>query len=150
MKNLICLLLVLTLACNNANSGTALATENLGVKQDQEGASIILDHWIGSFDGSFLRLEGESADPRGWATVELNISKKATTFYLFSYAEEINQELEIVEVKDTSIIFKVSESDLDNKIFLRKKNGKYEMESDFINSLVNRKQLIIMNLNIQE
>ncbi|BAX78765.1 hypothetical protein [Labilibaculum antarcticum] len=151
MKILVYLLLVLTLACKNgANSKMALKTTNMAVKQDHIDLCSVPNQWIGSFDGSFLRLEGESADPRGWATVELDISKKTATFYLFSYAEEINHELDIVEVKDNSITFKVSNSDLDNKILLRKKNGQYEMESDLINSLVKKEQLIIMNLNVQE
>jgi hypothetical protein len=151
MKISIYLLLILTFACNNGvNNKTALETTNIADKQDQIDLCSVPDQWLGSFEGSFLRLEGESADPRGWATVELEISKKSATFYLFSYAEEINHELEIVEVKDNSITFKVNNSDFDNKILFRRKNGQYEMESDIINSLVNKEQLIIMNLNVQE
>ena len=151
MKILIYLLLILTFACNNGvNNKTSLETTSVSVKQKQIDLCSVPDQWIGHFEGSFLRLEGESADPRGWATVELDIFKKTATFYLFSYAEEINQELDIIEVKDKSIIFKVKDSDFDNKICLSKKDGLYEMKSDFINSLVNKKQLIIMNLNVQE
>ncbi|WP_415325553.1 hypothetical protein [Chryseobacterium sp. MMS23-Vi53] len=42
----------------------------------------------GNCKGSFLRLKEESADPRGWANVNLNINKDSISFHIFSYVEE--------------------------------------------------------------
>ncbi len=137
--------LILFLSCNSKTiNKTASDAPTIYIKQDQKETNTCFDQWIGDYEGSFLRLEGESADPRGWATVELKISKEKSTFYLFSYVEEKNYELEIIEEKDNSIIFRAKDSTINNKIHLRKKHNELEMESGFINNLVNKKQLIIM------
>ena len=139
--------LILFLSCNSktTNKTTSDGT-SIPAKQVQTDIYSLSDQWLGNYEGSFLRLEGESADPRGWATVELHISKKKSTFYIFSYVEEKNYGLKIVEEKDSSITFRISDTTLNSKISLYKNNKNLEMESDFINGLLNNKQLIIMTL----
>lgn len=139
--------LILILACNSKTTNKTMSDSTfVHPKQEQTDIYSLSNQWLGNYEGSFLRLEGESADPRGWANVELNISINKSTFYVFSYVEEKNYELEIIEEKDNSVTFKISDTTLNSKIYLRKNNKGLEMESDFINSLVNKKQLITMSL----
>jgi len=139
--------LILFLSCNSktTNKTTSDGT-SIPAKQVQTDIYSLSDQWLGNYEGSFLRLEGESADPRGWATVELHISTKKSTFYIFSYVEEKNYELKIVEEKDNSITFRISDTTRNSKISLYKNNENLEMESDFINDLLNKKQLIMITL----
>jgi len=139
--------LILFLSCNSKTTNkTTSDITSIHAKHGQTDIYSLSDQWLGNYEGSFLRLEGESVDPRGWATVELHISKKKSTFYIFSYVEEKNYGLKIVEEKDSSITFRISDTTLNSKISLYKNNKNLEMESDFINGLLNKKQLIIMTL----
>lgn len=105
----------------------------------------ILKDWVGIYEGTFLRLKDESADPRGWATITLKISESEIVFDLFSYVEENKFQLNVVEQKKDSIILTNSNDTIkQNRVFLSKKNNKYTLESSYIDSLLSIKESIKM------
>lgn len=56
----------------------------------------ITKDWIGYYEGSFLRLKDESADPRAWGTLNVKIGTDTATFHLDSYKEQIRKNLKVI------------------------------------------------------
>ena len=105
----------------------------------------ISKQWIGSFEGSFLRLQGESRDSRGWATVDLKILENQITFQLSSYVEENSFELVLIKQQVDSITFKMKNDTIKNtEVYFYKKNNEYILKSLFIDDLIHKKELIKM------
>jgi hypothetical protein len=101
--------------------------------------------WIGIYEGTFLRLKEESADPRGWATITLEISENHIVFDLFSYVEENKFQLDIIEQKKDTLKLKISNDSIrENSILLYKKNNEYLFESSYIHKILHNKELIKM------
>ncbi|MDR2236630.1 MAG: hypothetical protein LBE92_10940 [Chryseobacterium sp.] len=51
--------------------------------------------WNGKYFGTFLRLKDESADPRAWGQINLDINGKKAVFKLDTYVEILEKDLEV-------------------------------------------------------
>lgn len=115
--------------------------ENLSsVNKTDSGESLLINKWFGDYEGLFLRMKEESADPRSWGTISIKLSKDSTSFYLFSYMEEKNFKLKLVEAGKNSITF-----DMENNNIIKINNtdskSKYTLESSYINNLIGEKKI---------
>lgn len=117
------------------------------IKQENDQDSGISEKWFGKYEGSFLRMSNESADPRAWASVEFNISSVELTFYYFSYPEQdINHNLELISEKSESLVLKIKgDNETDNKYHIYKKGNKIFLENTYINNLMGRKEIVELN-----
>lgn len=100
-----------------------------------------LSKWFGNYEGSFLRMKDESADPRGWATINIKLSKDSLSFYLFSYLEEKNLKLKLIKSDENSIILNM-ENNNTLKINNTGSKNKYTLESSYINDLLGEKMIV--------
>ncbi len=113
-------------------------------KEEKVLVKDISKKWQGKYEGSFIRLSQESADPRAWASLELEVKSNELKFYYFSYLEQdINQVLKLREEKSKSLSFGVdNKTELDNKCLIYLKEGEFLFESAYINKLMKGKQII--------
>jgi len=106
----------------------------------ESGKSLLINKWFGDYEGSFLRMKEESADPRSWGTISIKLSKDSTSFYLFSYMEEKNFQLKLIEAEQNSITFDMENNNI-LKINNTKNKNKYTLESSYINNLIGEKKI---------
>ncbi|QYS89191.1 DUF3828 domain-containing protein [Flavobacterium davisii] len=86
-----------------SNSRKSLSnSENIG--------DLKIINWIGTYNGTFLRLKDESSDPRGWANFNIKIDKNFQDFYLFSYVEEKNSKLKLINTNNDELIFRMDDN----------------------------------------
>ena len=88
--------------------------------------------WNGKYECNFLRIKEESADPRAFGMININIENSTATFQLDSYNEVIDKNLMILESGQNKIIL----CDADNKnskYSIVKNNGEYTLTSDLLN-----------------
>lgn len=100
------------------------------------------NQWYGRYEGSFLRLKDESADPRGWATVTININKDSAVFNISSYVEEKSFKLKLKEQSVDSIIFNMEDNNL---LKINKESKIYTLENTYIDNLISSKNKIKLN-----
>lgn len=100
------------------------------------------NQWYGSYEGSFLRLKDESADPRGWATVIININKDSAVFNISSYVEEKSFKLKFKEQSVDRIIFNMEDNNL---LKINKESEIYTLENTYIDNLISSKNKIKLN-----
>lgn len=91
-----------------------------------------IDQWYGQYEGHFLRLEGESGDPRGWARINLNIHKDSVIFYIFSYVEEETFKLKCIKADEKTIEFTAAPNE--NIRLIKKDRQNYIIKSNYIDS----------------
>ncbi|WP_147404155.1 hypothetical protein [Aquimarina sp. AD1] len=111
-------------------------------KYKEVNSSKISSHWYGSYEGAFLRIKEESADPRAWASMSINISKDSTVFKLFSYIEEEDYSLIPIE-KSKNIIDLVQQDLVENNAngqlnlgTIIYKDKEYFLQSPHLDSLI--------------
>lgn len=139
MKKIIFLLTLLLLTINCKKSLGTANKAAVGITTSNKSNSSIGKQWYGKYEGSFLRLEGESADPRGWATVNLNITKDSMVFNISSYVEEKTFKLTFKEANEDNVAFSM---DNNNIIKLKRNNKNYMLESTYIDTLMKNKNQI--------
>lgn len=100
------------------------------------------NQWYGRYEGSFLRLKDESADPRGWATVTININKDSAVFNISSYVEKKSFKLKLKEQSVDSIIFNMEDNNL---LKINKESKIYTLENTYIDNLISSKNKIKLN-----
>ncbi|OAB78230.1 hypothetical protein [Cochleicola gelatinilyticus] len=81
-------------------NGVPLKAWNFSKKNTSE----IAQKWIGTYKGKFLRMKSESADPRAWGTINLNITKDAATLRIDSYLENKEQSLLLTKQNKDQLI----------------------------------------------
>lgn len=99
----------------------------------------INNKWFGSYAGSFLRMKEESADPRGWGQIKIEIGKTSAKFHLDSYIENVERELRIVQVNRSEIKF----ADRDNKnlmLTIKLDKDKYWLSGNLMEQIVGIKE----------
>ncbi|OWP84467.1 hypothetical protein BWK59_05250 [Flavobacterium davisii] len=117
------------------NLTTSNSRKSLSNSENIGGLKII--NWIGTYNGRFLRLKDESSDPRGWANFNIKIDKNLENFYLFSYVEEKNSKLKLINTNNDELIFRMDDN---NIIEIKKdKKSKCTLESSYIDSLTGKK-----------
>lgn len=91
--------------------------------------------WQGAYSGSFLRLKEESADPRAWGSIKLNIDKESAKFYLDSYNENVVKELKVVFADAQKVRFVARDNDKQGLTLLLDKN-KYKLSGTLMEEIV--------------
>ena len=91
--------------------------------------------WLGIYNGSFLRLKVESADPRAWGRINLSIEKESVKFSLDSYNENVVKELKVVFADAKKIRFVALDNDKQGLTLLLDKN-KYKLSGNLIEEIV--------------
>lgn len=99
----------------------------------------INNEWSGTYIGSFLRMKGESADPRGWGQIKIEIGKASAKFHLDSYIENLIRDLKIVHVDSKEIQFAAMD-DKNLKLTIILDQGKYRMSGNFMEQIVGVKE----------
>lgn len=87
--------------------------------------------WYGNYEGHFLRMEGESADPRGWASIQLNMNKDSIIFHISSYVEEKTFRLKVDKFDTKSIEFSMEPNE--NIKIIKTNSESYIIKSPYIN-----------------
>lgn len=131
----------------NHEQPTAKDTIDLGIiylhklQQDivKNKESSINNDWSGTYSGSFLRMKGEYADPRGWGQIKLEIGKASAKFHLDSYLENIERTLKIAHTDSKEIQF-AAEDDKNKKLTMQLDHGKYRMSGNLIEQIVGVKE----------
>ena len=91
--------------------------------------------WIGKYSCNFLRMKEESADPRAYAMIYINIDDNTATFKLESYLEDLNEELVVLSSNTTEIV--LAEKDNKNsKFIITKSSDKIELKSNLLNKTI--------------
>lgn len=93
------------------------------------------DEWIGTYKGQFLRLKEESADPRAYAMLYIDIKNNEAIFKLDSYKEILNTDLVIFSYNSNEIVL-VEKNNKNSKFTITKNNKKYELKSNLLNDTV--------------
>lgn len=91
--------------------------------------------WKGKYSCNFLRMKEESADPRAYAMIYINIENDSATFQLESYLEDLNKELLILSCSLTEIIL-VEKNNKNSKFTITKNNRNFQLKSDLLNKTI--------------
>ncbi len=117
----------------------AVAKDTQLLKENNSGAgakqAAISKEWQGTYSGSFLRLKEESADPRAWGSLGLNMDKGSAKFYLDSYNENVVKELKVVFADAQKIRFVARDNDKQGLTLLLDKN-KYKLSGTLMEEIV--------------
>jgi hypothetical protein len=95
--------------------------------------------WSGIYNGSFLRMKGEYADPRGWGQIKIEVGKGDAKFQLDSYIENLKRELKIVHVDAKEIHFAALD-DKTQKLIMLLDQGKYRLSGNLMEQIVGVKE----------
>ncbi|PXY46040.1 hypothetical protein [Flavobacterium hydrophilum] len=91
--------------------------------------------WRGKYSCNFLRMKEESADPRAYAMIYINIEENAATFQLESYLEDLNKGLFILSCSSTEIIL-VEKNNKNSKFIITKNNKNFKLKSDLLDKTI--------------
>ena len=94
--------------------------------------------WIGNYEGSFLRLKEESADPRAWGQIKLEINNTNAKLNIDSYVENVEINMKLISNSKNEIKFKELSSN--KEIVLTRKLDKILLEGNLIESIVGVKE----------
>lgn len=106
----------------------------------------ISKEWLGVYNGSFLRLKDESADPRAWGTINLSVAKESVKFQLDSYSENVAKELNIVYA-DTQKIRLVAQDNNKQVLTLLFDKNKYKLSGSLIEAIVGERETYELKKN---
>lgn len=95
--------------------------------------------WEGKYEGSFLRLKDESADPRAWGNITLEIKEKNATLKIESYVENIEKNLTVIAESATEI--KLKEETNNKFLSINKKSNKISLKGNLMESIVGSKDI---------
>lgn len=93
--------------------------------------STISKSWNGKYEGSFLRIKEESADPRAYAMIYIDIKDNKATFRLDSYNEILDKDLLILNNNPNKIILQEKDNS-DSKFLIIRKNDDFILTSDLL------------------
>lgn len=91
--------------------------------------------WLGNYSCNFLRMKDESADPRAWGMIRINIKKDSAKLGLDTYIENFERELKIINETENQIILSLK-NQKDSTFIISKKDKRYFLKSNFINETV--------------
>ena len=93
--------------------------------------SAISKSWNGKYEGNFLRIKEESADPRAYAMIYIDIKDNKATFRLDSYNEILDKDLLILNNNPNKIILQEKDNS-DSKFSIIRKNDDFILTSDLL------------------
>lgn len=106
-----------------------------------ENKSILV--WNGKYEGTFLRLKGESADPRAWGKISLDIKDKNANFNLDTYNEIVEKNLLVLDISANEL--KLEDKATNKFLKLNKVAGKIFMLGNLMESIVGEKEKYEIN-----
>ncbi|WP_124636993.1 hypothetical protein [Taibaiella sp. KBW10] len=90
--------------------------------------------WNGKYECNFLRIKEESADPRAYAMININIEGNKVTFRLDSYKEILDKDLLILERNPNKIVLREKDN-INSKFSITRKNDEVMLTSDLLNKI---------------
>lgn len=105
-------------------------------KINTENESIIT--WNGKYSGTFLRLKEESADPRAWGKIMLEINDKDVTLDIDSYVEIVQKNLKVISESPNELQLRDKSSD--KFLTIIKKFDKISLKGNLMESIVGSKE----------
>lgn len=87
--------------------------------------------WNGKYEGNFLRIKEESADPRAYAMIYIDIKDNKATFRLDSYNEILDKDLLILNSNPNKIILQEKDNS-NSKFSIIRKNDDFILTSDLL------------------
>lgn len=90
--------------------------------------------WNGKYECNFLRIKEESADPRAYAMIYINIEDNKVAFKLDSYKEVLDKDLLILERNPDKIVLREKENG-NSKFSITRKNDVFVLTSDLMNKV---------------
>ena len=91
----------------------------------------ISNFWDGKYEGNFLRMKEESADPRAFAMIYVDIKNNSAKFKLDSYKEILDKNLLILESDQQHIIL-YDKEDRNSKFIIKRKQNEFSMTSNLL------------------
>ena len=91
----------------------------------------ISNFWDGKYEGNFLRMKEESADPRAFAMIYVDIKNNIAKFKLDSYKEILDKNLLILESDQQHIIL-YDKEDRNSKFIIKRKQNEFSMTSNLL------------------
>ncbi len=104
----------------------------LSNENNTENVSVIT--WNGKYAGTFLRLKDESADPRAWGKIMLEINDKNVTLNIDSYVEIVQKNLTVISESQNELQLKDKSSD--KLLTITKKSNKILLKGNLMESIV--------------
>lgn len=106
--------------------------------QDSRVLKTVNSSWQGTYEGSFLRLKDEFADPRAWGQIELEIHDKKAVLRVDSFVEIVEKNLTVVAESATEL--KLKEESDHKTLTLTKKSSRFSLEGNLMESIVGSKE----------
>lgn len=94
-----------------------------------------LNNWIGNYDCNFLRMKEESADPRAYGMIYINIDNNEAKFKLDTYVEIIDKDLIVSSCNSTEIILG-EKNNKNSKFSITKNNKNFNLKSDLLDKTI--------------
>lgn len=91
----------------------------------------ITKSWNGKYECNFLRIKEESADPRAYAMIYIDIKDNKATFRLDSYNEILDKDLIILNSNPNKIILQEKDNS-NSKFSIIRKNDDFILTSDLL------------------
>jgi len=91
----------------------------------------ITKSWNGKYECNFLRIKEESADPRAYAMIYIDIKDNKATFRLDSYNEILEKDLIILNTNPNKIILQEKDNS-NSKFLIIRKNDDFILTSDLL------------------
>ena len=110
-----------------------------------ENKSILV--WNGKYEGTFLRLKEESADPRAWGKISLEIKDKNANFNLDTYNEIAEKKLLVLDISANEL--KLEDKATNKFLKLKKEAGKIFMQGNLMESIVGENEIYEIKKNIE-
>jgi hypothetical protein len=117
---------------NNTTEDIKLLKENKVISNIEHNTEKI---WVGNYSCNFLRIKEESADPRAYGMIYINIDNNGAKFKLDTYKEIIDKDLIVLSCNSTEIVL-VEKNNKNSKFTITKNNKKYELKSNLLNDTV--------------
>ena len=106
-------------------------------KENETNKDVFLD-WNGKYEGTFLRLKEESADPRAYGKIYFEINGKKATLNIDSYVEIVEKNLTVIAESPTALKLKTASTN--KSLTITKKAGKIYLEGNLMESIVGSKE----------
>ena len=104
-------------------------------------------NWNGKYEGTFLRLKGETADPRAWGKISLEIKDKNANFNLDTYNEIVEKKFLVLDISANEL--KLVDKATNKFLKLNKEAGKIFIQGNLMESIVGEKEIYEIKKNFE-
>ena len=106
--------------------------------KESETNKEIVTVWRGKYEGTFLRLKEEAADPRAWGQIKLEINNKKAKLNIDSYVEIVEKNLTVAT--ESPIVLKLKDEKSNTFLTVNKEGNKISLEGSLMESIVGIKE----------